>query len=225
MMFDARAEHTFYAAAPATAATEAELDALAADVRLWVPDPEQVFRGRRVLDVGAGTAPLGALLASRFGAASVVSVELVFERLRAARPWVSRAPALRLVCGDVFSLPLASGAFDLVVANSVLHHFPELDRALGEIVRVLRPGGRYIGREPNFDNPLVRFGVFTRLGNRIFGCEHSANEYPLRPGAIVSAFRNRGCSCSLRFFWRRLRRLRHPVAGVAMSVTAERRSS
>ena len=48
--------------------------------------------------------------------------------------------------------------------------------------------------------------------------------YPLRPRAIVSAFRNHGFSCSLRFFWRRLRRLRHPVAGVAMAVTAERGS-
>jgi ubiquinone/menaquinone biosynthesis C-methylase UbiE len=42
---------------------------------------------------------------------------------------------------DVQELPFADASFDLVVANHMLYHVPELGRALGEIARVLRSGG------------------------------------------------------------------------------------
>src|SRR5262245_19752088 len=171
---------------------------------------------------GAGTAPLGTLVASRLGARAVTSLELIFQRVRAATLWRDRLPALQLVCGDVFTLPFAPATFDCVVANSVLHHFPDLSSAIREIGRMLRPGGIYVGREPNFDNPIVRFGVFNPLGNKLFRTSHSANEYPLRPREIVRGFANAGCDCELRFFWRRLPRFTQRILVVAMSVRARK---
>ena len=44
------------------------------------------------------------------------------------------------VC-DAEELPFADGSFDLVLGHAVLHHLPHLDRAFGEFLRVLRPGG------------------------------------------------------------------------------------
>jgi SAM-dependent methyltransferase len=45
---------------------------------------------------------------------------------------------------DAERLPFDDDAFDLVVGHAVLHHIPDLDRTMQEILRVLKPGGRYV---------------------------------------------------------------------------------
>jgi ubiquinone/menaquinone biosynthesis C-methylase UbiE len=45
---------------------------------------------------------------------------------------------------DAEALPFADGEFDLVIGHAVLHHIPDLDLAFREILRVLRPGGRFV---------------------------------------------------------------------------------
>jgi SAM-dependent methyltransferase len=65
----------------------------------------------------------------------------------------NRAPGLRLAVSDVRQLPFPDDSVDVVVSNSTLDHFDEvssLHRALVEICRVLRPGGRLV---ITLDNP------------------------------------------------------------------------
>jgi SAM-dependent methyltransferase len=50
--------------------------------------------------------------------------------------------ASRLETADAESLPFAQGSFDLVYSWGVLHHTPDTQRAIDEVHRVLRPGGR-----------------------------------------------------------------------------------
>lgn len=60
---------------------------------------------------------------------------------------------LHLLAGDVLALPFQTGSFDVIVSNSTLDHFPEprlIDTALGELHRVLKPGGILV---VTFDNP------------------------------------------------------------------------
>src|SRR4029079_12466389 len=45
---------------------------------------------------------------------------------------------------DAEELPYPDASFDLVVGHAVLHHVPDVERALGEVLRVLRPGGRFV---------------------------------------------------------------------------------
>jgi ubiquinone/menaquinone biosynthesis C-methylase UbiE len=45
---------------------------------------------------------------------------------------------------DAESIPYDDHTFDLVVAHAVLHHIPDVERAFGEALRVLRPGGRFV---------------------------------------------------------------------------------
>ena len=45
---------------------------------------------------------------------------------------------------DAESLPYDDGTFDLVVGHAVLHHIPDLDLAMREVLRVLKPGGRFV---------------------------------------------------------------------------------
>lgn len=62
-------------------------------------------------------------------------------------------PSLSAVAADVRRLPLASGSVDLIISNSTLDHFDtrgDIDTALHELARVLRPGGTLV---VTFDNP------------------------------------------------------------------------
>jgi SAM-dependent methyltransferase len=96
--------------------------------------------GGRVVDVAAGPGTTARLLARRYGAA-VVGVELgagTVERARAE----TRDARVRFLCGDAEALPLADGEFDVALSECSLCTFPDQPRAVAEMARVLRPGGR-----------------------------------------------------------------------------------
>lgn len=67
-----------------------------------------------------------------------------FDRDAGFAGMTSRQFGLPIVVGDGAALPFATGAFDAVVAASVLEHVSDLDRCLAEIARVLRPGGELL---------------------------------------------------------------------------------
>jgi SAM-dependent methyltransferase len=92
----------------------------------------------RVLEVGPGPGELSERIARELGV-GVVAVDSSERMVELAR---SRGVDARL--GDVQSLDLPSESFDGAVAAWMLFHVPDLDRGLGEIARVLRPGGRLV---------------------------------------------------------------------------------
>ena len=221
--FDAKLERESWQAQSAHPPSNVEMEALESDLRLWVPRSPDIFKGKRILDLGAGRAPFGVLAAKRFAPAMVVSTDIGLHRLRGASGFNRDLPALNLVCGDVFRLPFEDASFDLIIANSFLHHLPQLNEAVKELTRVLRPGGYYFGREPNFNNPVVRAYVFGIKGTPLRRRPGiSANEYPLRARQIRHTFQFAGCTCDLQYFWRRWKRLRNSVLSIAISVQCRR---
>lgn len=91
--------------------------------------------GRDVLEVGCGTGRLLGRIAPL--ARSAVGLDLSTGMLEAA---VARG--LCCVHGDATALPFADASFDTVYSFKVLAHVREIERALSEVSRVLRPGGR-----------------------------------------------------------------------------------
>lgn len=97
-----------------------------------------------VLDLAAGTGDLALRLAERPpGGGLLVAADLTIEMMRKGR---SRPGAARVswLAGDAMALPLADASVDRVVVSYGLRNFPGLDRSIGEIRRVLRPGGRFV---------------------------------------------------------------------------------
>lgn len=75
------------------------------------------------------------------------------RKLRFAR---RELPQAHFAAADAARLPFADASFPCVLVRDLLHHLPEPERALGEVVRVLQPGGRLCLLEPNGRNPLIR---------------------------------------------------------------------
>ena len=94
-------------------------------------------RPKRFLEVGCGMGEFAARVAE--SGAEVVATDLSPRMVE-----LSRERGLDARVADVQSLPFGDGEFDCVAANWMLYHVPELERALGELRRVLRPGGTLV---------------------------------------------------------------------------------
>ena len=126
-----------------------------------------------VLDYGCGAGRVSKRLVT-LGARKVVGFDLSESRAGRARAAVAelngRADASFAVA-DGHKLPFDGSSFDLVMGTAVLHHL-DLDVALPEIERVLKPGGRAIFQEPMKHNPLLR------LGRRLTPAARTPDEHP-----------------------------------------------
>lgn len=112
--------------------------AAADDVRVRIIEAVAEVRPERVLEVGCGWGELAEWIA-RDTAAEVVAVDLSPRMVELAG---ERGVDARVA--DVQQLPFGDGEFDSAVAAWMLYHVPDLDLAFAELVRVLRPGGRFV---------------------------------------------------------------------------------
>lgn len=97
----------------------------------------------RVLDVGCGTGRYTSRIQARLGR-PVVGLDLSAGMLERARAKVAGGADLRLVRGDATEMPFADRAFDAAVLVLVVHHVEDLGALVGELHRVLEPGGRVL---------------------------------------------------------------------------------
>jgi SAM-dependent methyltransferase len=116
--------------------TWAELDGpLVEDVTLaeiWQGDPS------RVLEVGCGTGDFTARVRD------ALRGHLIAVDLSVRMAALTKARRIDALAADIQRLPFDDDVFEVVLANRVLYHVPDLDRGLREIARVLRPAGRLI---------------------------------------------------------------------------------
>ena len=92
----------------------------------------------RVLDVGCGDGQISRLLAS--GGATVVGVDPTWNQIRIAH---ERGGGAAFVRAGAAELPVADASFDAAVACLVFEHIDDVDGAIAEVARVVRPGGRF----------------------------------------------------------------------------------
>lgn len=109
---------------------------------------------RWVIDAGTGPGIQAARLA-QITRAEVVGLDLSESVVRARRSYATERANLHFVQGDILKPPFRSGAFNLVVADQVLHHTPDCRRAFHSMADLVAPGGElatYIYRV----KPLLR---------------------------------------------------------------------
>ena len=135
----------------------------------------------RVLDIGCGTATLADDLLERTQEYCGIDLSpAMIERGRARLEHHPLASRCSLRVGDAEALAFPDGSFDAVVALGLLEYLTSYDRALGEILRVLRPGGTVVLAVPNRASAYRRCRLLadrTRLGlKRLVGREPRGTE-------------------------------------------------
>ena len=104
-----------------------------------------IHPGETVLDVGCGAGMDLLLAAKRTGPEGhAIGVDMTEPMIERARKSAAEAGLhhVEVRQGDATALPVEDASVDLVSSNGVLNLVPEKERGFGEIVRVLRPGGR-----------------------------------------------------------------------------------
>lgn len=104
-----------------------------------------------ILDAGTGTARIPILLLQNTRAdLSIHAVDLSAEMLKIGERHVAAAGLsrrIRLHHADAKALPFVSGAFDMIISNSLVHHIPDPGPFFREIARLLRPRGALLLRD------------------------------------------------------------------------------
>jgi ubiquinone/menaquinone biosynthesis C-methylase UbiE len=130
--------------------------------------------GKDVLDYGCGPGYLTQYLIDE-GAKSVTGIDVSDAEIEQARERAERdglADRSRFVVADAHATDFPDDSFDVIVGDSILHHL-ELRKALVELRRILRPGGRAVFLEPLWHNPLLR------LGRALTPSARTPDEHPL----------------------------------------------
>ena len=136
-----------------------------------------------LLDAGMGGGRLVARLdALGWTVTGIDSSEKMVELARARLPKL----ADRLLVADLAALPFSGGSFDAAVATGALEYVGDLGRGLGELVRVLRPGGRAVVSFPNYRSRHAlwrRFALYpaARFAKRVLPLARPAPMRPLYP--------------------------------------------
>jgi demethylmenaquinone methyltransferase / 2-methoxy-6-polyprenyl-1,4-benzoquinol methylase len=102
-------------------------------------DLARVGPGSRALDVATGTGDLAIELSAR--GAQVVGLDFSERMLELAR---AKAPSIEFVQGNALELAYPDASFDAVTVGFGARNFSDLERGLGELARVTRPGGRVV---------------------------------------------------------------------------------
>jgi ubiquinone/menaquinone biosynthesis C-methylase UbiE len=207
--FSYEAERQYYSAWPTQAKPYLHLERY---LRCWM-DPAEVFTGKRVLDIGAGEMTYTRLIADRFEPQNIVACELFRERMLPAYR-DNQNPKLKSVAGSCFQLPFKNKSFDVAFGSGVLSQLSDLKEALIEISRVLRPGGLFVGWDPNPFNLVILY--------RYIVTPRSPNQFIFWPHKVRPLFRSAGYTATTRFFYARLPWARSRFLGTCVGMVARK---
>ncbi len=138
-------------------------------------------RHGNIIELGCGAAGLARRLLARFPGCEVTALEV--DERQHAKNLLCPLPGLQFIQAGAQAIPLAAEAFDLALMLKSLHHvpLPQMDQALLEIHRVLKPDGLLYVSEPVFagalneimrlfhDEELVRAAALRALQKAVAG--------------------------------------------------------
>jgi ubiquinone/menaquinone biosynthesis C-methylase UbiE len=135
--------------------------------------------GERVLDIGSGPGFLAAAIADAVGSnGRVFGVDISEPLLAVARSHCARQPWVEFRHADATQLPFADHEFDAAISIQVLEYVRDVAAALAEIHRVLRPGGRVVIVDTDWDSIVWRCTDRERMNRVLAAWEpHATDSY------------------------------------------------
>ena len=147
----------------------------------------------RVLEIGGGSGAMAAELLKRCPDVTMVVTDfdpaMVEDATRRLRPYGERVEVRQ---ADATALPFDDASFDTVVSFIMLHHTVEWEKAMAEVTRVLRPGGKLIGYDLLRARPMTWFHRADDAGHRFMELDALRTVLVELPLATVSLRRGLG---------------------------------
>ena len=130
-----------------------------------------------IVDVGGGSGSFGAIARKSHPEARIICIDLT--------PRIS-PNGVQYIKGSGLELPFKNSSIDLVTVHAMLHHVADqLEMALEEVKRILRPGGYIIIQEPLDGNPLANMAR-----KKVTTTHHDEGEIPLPSAKLERLARN-----------------------------------
>jgi arsenite methyltransferase len=177
---EARRVEALYQTPDVVAQRERVLDALA------------LRSGERVVDLGCGPGLLALQMAERVGRGGEIqcidgseSMLAIAQRRCAGMNWV------HVRMGDVAALPYADQSFDAAVCTQVYEYVPDIDRALAELYRVLKAGGRAVIVDTDWESCVWHSSDQARMRRVIEAWDRHCPQ-PHLPRTLVPRLRTTG---------------------------------
>lgn len=119
--------------------------------------------GAHVLDIGTGTGDIALNIRQQYPDSTTIAADYTYEMMNAGK---QRGRVLIWSAADALHLPFGDGLFDAVVSGFLLRNVADLDTALREQHRVLKPNGHWVALdtthpEKNLFSPLIQFHLQT----------------------------------------------------------------
>lgn len=152
----------------------------------------QAQPGWHVLEVGCG----GGFYIREIGLSvgehgSAIGIDISADQVDAARERCRDLETVSVQVGDARALGAPDGQFDAVVSVQVLEYVDDLAKALGELRRVLKPGGRFVNLATNWHS-VFWHGTDAELTSRVLSAWDAHAVYPNLPAILPRALREIG---------------------------------
>lgn len=133
-------------------------------------DPSRDLEGKRVLEIGCGRGGFSVWLAGEAKIREQHAMDFSDAAVDKGRAFAERRGHRGIVWqrGDIQAIDRPSGFFDTVFSCETIEHVPEPKRAVSELVRVLKPGGRLFLTTPNYLGTLGLYRGYLRMRGRVF---------------------------------------------------------
>lgn len=150
--------------------------------------------GEAVLDIGSGPGLLAAEIANIVGPKGTVrGVDISESMLAMASGRCEAMPWVKFEDAGATQLPFEDGAFDAVVTVQVLEYVEDIETALAEIYRVLRPGGRALVIDSDMGTILFNTADYPRMA-KILAAWNEHMAHPYLPRVLAPGMRGAGFS-------------------------------
>jgi ubiquinone/menaquinone biosynthesis C-methylase UbiE len=124
-------------------------------------------KAERILDIGAGTGLLFEHLQSTYMPKRIVALDISESMLSIAKKKRMAKPTLlTAIISSATSIPFDSNYFDIAFCINAFHHFPDHEKVLVEIARVLRNGGIFVLLDLSLDGQLRK--VWAKINKQAF---------------------------------------------------------
>lgn len=140
----------------------------------WIVSNYDIVAGMTVLELGCGTGSLWMGrddLLGKFG--KLVLSDFSEGMLDTAKKNIGAKDNIEYRVADIQDLPFEDNSFDMVIANSMLYHVPDIDKGIKEVRRVLKDDGVFYCATLGENNFVEQLAEWFRLGGESFNPNHN----------------------------------------------------